>query len=163
MSSQPPDGAVDPSREQTGAASPPPAEPEPIVRFEGAGRRLLGGVVLPVAGIALAGAVVDGAVRGLTFALLGRWAGLFVVGVVLGAAVATALHALGGAGRAGARGERLSSPDVGIAPRRIAGRGLLSDPHGWGAADAEDDDPLEDGPRGDGRQDAGPRDDGAGG
>ncbi len=72
-----------------------------------------------VAAAALLGCVVDGVLNGLTFELMGRWVGIFVVVMVAAAAITTALHALGGADRAGRRGERLSSVDVGIAPRRF--------------------------------------------
>ena len=51
---------------------------------------------------------------------------MFVLLAVLVSAVATALHALSGASRAEQRGERLSSPDVGLAPRKIEGRTLVS-------------------------------------
>lgn len=82
-------------------------------------RSRLGGVLIPIAGLSLLGAIVDGAVRGLTFALLGTWFGIFVLGSVVGVAVTTALHAARGADRANRRGERLSSPDVGLAPRKL--------------------------------------------
>lgn len=91
----------------------------PLVDFADVPRRLQS-VAGVVGAIALLGCVVDGALNGLTFALMGRWAGIFVVGVVAGMALATALHALGGADRAGRRGERLASPDVGLSPRRLA-------------------------------------------
>ncbi len=96
---------------------PPDDVAEPLVDFD-ALRHRVGAVLAPVAGLSLLGMVIDGAVRGLTFALMGRWVGIFVLLSVLGIAVLTALHALGGAGRAELRGERLSSPDVGLAPRR---------------------------------------------
>lgn len=92
---------------------------EPLVDF-GAVPRRLQSVTGVVGALALLGCVIDGALNGLTFALMGRWVGIFVVGMVAGMAVATALHALGGADRAGRRGERLSSPDVGLSPRRLA-------------------------------------------
>ncbi|CAN5362216.1 hypothetical protein BH23ACT9_BH23ACT9_16350 [soil metagenome] len=93
-------------------------DPPPLVDFDALPRRLqtVAGVV---GALALVGCVVDGALNGLTFALMARWAGLFVVGLLLGMAVMTALHALGGADRAGVRGERLSSPDVGLSPRKL--------------------------------------------
>lgn len=91
--------------------------PAPLVDFAAIPRRLQS-VAGVVAALALVGCVVDGALNGLTFALMGRWVGIFVVGMVLGMAVMTALHALGGADRAGQRGERLSAPDVGLSPRR---------------------------------------------
>ena len=108
-------------------AEPPPPE-DPILPEEGATggtlvdfdllRHRVGATLAPIAGLSLLGMVVDGAIRGLTFALMGRWVGIFVLVSVFGIAVMTALHALGGAGRAEERGERLSSPDVGLAPRR---------------------------------------------
>ncbi|WP_108668516.1 hypothetical protein [Euzebya rosea] len=97
----------------------------PLVDFV-ALRRRVGAAMMPLAGLCLLGAVVDGAIRGLTFELLGRWFGMFVLLAVLVSAVATALHALSGASRAEQRGERLSSPDVGLAPRKIEGRTLVS-------------------------------------
>jgi hypothetical protein len=90
---------------------------EPLVEFDGLPSRLLS-VGLSLCGLALVGAVVDGAVNGLTFGTLGRWVGLLAVALLVAAAITTALHALRGADRAGRRGERLSSPDVGLAPRR---------------------------------------------
>lgn len=90
----------------------------PLVDFEEL-RSRVGGVLIPIAGLSLLGAIIDGAIRGLTFALLGRWFGIFVLGSVLGVAIATALHAARGADRANRRGERLSSPDVGLAPRKL--------------------------------------------
>ena len=97
----------------------------PLVDFV-ALRRRVGAAMMPLAGLCLLGAVVDGAIRGLTFELMGRWFGMFVLLAVLVSAVATALHALSGASRAEQRGERLSSPDVGLAPRKIEGRTLVS-------------------------------------
>ncbi|AXV07464.1 hypothetical protein DVS28_a2785 [Euzebya pacifica] len=98
---------------------------EPLVDFV-ALRRRVGATMMPLAGLCLLGAVVDGAIRGLTFELMGRWFGMFVLLAVLVAAVATALHALSGASRAEQRGERLSSPDVGLTPRKIEGRTFVS-------------------------------------
>lgn len=72
-----------------------------------------------LAAVTLGGCIVDGALRGLTFQLMGRWAGAFAVTFLIAAAVITALHAAVGADRASRRGERLSSPDVGITPRRL--------------------------------------------
>ena len=96
---------------------------EPLVDFD-ALRGRVGGVLVPLAGLSLLGAVVDGAIRGLTFALLGRWAGIFILVTIFAIAVLTAMHALAGAGRAERRGERLASPDVGLSPRKIEGRSL---------------------------------------
>lgn len=114
-------------------------------------RARVGNVLIPVAGIALVGAIVEGLLRGLTFGLLGRWFGIFVVASVLGVAVVTALHAAGGADRAGRRGERLSGDDVGLAPRKVReGVGRMRDATSRGSADASDpaapDDPAVPGP-----------------
>jgi hypothetical protein len=95
-----------------------PAEPA-LVDFSVVPRRLQT-VGMVLAALALLGCVVDGVVNGLTFALMGRWVGLFAVVMLVATAVTTALHALGGADRAGKRGVRLASPDVGIGPRRFA-------------------------------------------
>ncbi|CAN5649370.1 hypothetical protein BH24ACT15_BH24ACT15_07160 [soil metagenome] len=89
-----------------------------LVDFTGVPRRLqtAGGIL---AAVMVAGCVLDGAINGLTFGVIGRWAGLFAVGMLLATAVITAAHALAGAERAGKRGQRLSAPDVGIRPRRL--------------------------------------------
>lgn len=73
-------------------------------------------VAVVLGGVAVAGAVVQGLVQGLTFAILGQWAALWLLGLVVAAAVAVAAHSFGGAGRARRRGERLSSDDVGALP-----------------------------------------------
>ena len=107
--------------------APPPQQPQPqdttpgtpLVDFTAAWARLRVATVV-LAALALLGCVVDGVLHGLTFELMGRWAGLFVVALLATTAVVTALHALGGAGRAGQRGERLSAPDVGLSPRRLS-------------------------------------------
>lgn len=96
-----------------------PQPDPPLVDFSVIPRRLQS-VAGVVGGLALIGCVVDGALNGLTFALMGRWAGVFVVGLVAGTAVLTALHAVGGADRASRRGQRLASPDVGLSPRRLS-------------------------------------------
>ncbi len=108
-----------------------------LVDFDGVPRRLRS-MALALTALALMGCIVDGVLNGLTFALMGRWVGILVVALMLGAAVTTALHALGGADRAGKRGERLSSPDVGIAPRRMGP--LLSEPLPGQAGDDEQPD-----------------------
>ncbi|WP_370328187.1 hypothetical protein [Euzebya sp.] len=89
-----------------------------------------------LAALAVLGCVVDGALNGLTFALMGRWAAMFAAAMLLATAVITALHALGGAGTADRRGERLSAPDVGIRPRRLA---RVEDPVAEDAAAGDDD------------------------
>ncbi|HUG83494.1 MAG TPA: hypothetical protein VMM13_02970 [Euzebya sp.] len=96
-----------------------PQHEPPLVDFSVMPRRMLS-VAGVVGGLALIGCVVDGALNGLTFALMGRWVGVFVVGVVVGTAVMTAVHAVGGADRAGRNGQRLASPDVGLSPRRLS-------------------------------------------
>jgi hypothetical protein len=116
------------------------AAPVAIVEFGTLSRRLqTGGLVL--AGLALLGCVADGVLRGLTFATIGRWAGIFAVALLLTSAVVVAVHALAGAGRAGRRGDRLSSPDVGIGPRRLGAvraPGTDADADADAGADAED-------------------------
>lgn len=64
--------------------------------------------------------VVDGMVRGLDFTRMGLWLSVFAVCLLVAAAVTVAIHALRGAGAAGRRGERLSSDDVGLLPRKRA-------------------------------------------
>lgn len=81
-----------------------------------AGRLRVSTVVLAM--IAFAGAVVEGLADGLSFAVIGRWAGLFVVSAMLVAAVLVAAHAYRGADRAQRGGERLSGDDVGLLPPR---------------------------------------------
>jgi hypothetical protein len=72
--------------------------------------------VLAVA--ALLAIVVDGMIRGLSFGVMVLWLSVFVVGLVLAAAVSLAVHALRGANSAQRRGERLAGDDVGWMPRR---------------------------------------------
>jgi hypothetical protein len=79
--------------------------------------RLRGAAVL-LGVVAVAGIIVDGLRSGLTFAVMVRWAGMFVLGVLLVAAVLVALHALHGADIVQRRGESLSGPDVGLVPPR---------------------------------------------
>jgi sugar phosphate permease len=67
---------------------------------------------------AVLGVVVDGLRIGLTFAVMVRWAGVFVLGMLVVTAVLVALHALRGADTAARRGESLSGPDIGVVPRR---------------------------------------------
>jgi hypothetical protein len=68
--------------------------------------------------IAVVGVVVDGLQSGLTFAVMVRWTGAFVLGLLLVTAIFVAIHALRGADTAQRRGESLSGPDVGLVPRR---------------------------------------------
>lgn len=62
--------------------------------------------------------IVDGMVRGLDFTRMGLWLSIFAVCLLVATAITVAVHALRGAGAAGRRGERLSSDDVGLLPRR---------------------------------------------
>jgi hypothetical protein len=68
--------------------------------------------------VAVVGVVVDGLQSGLTFAVMVRWTGAFVLGLLLVAAIFVAVHALRGADTAQRRGESLSGPDVGLVPPR---------------------------------------------
>jgi hypothetical protein len=97
---------------------PTPLEPEGArIAFTPLAQRLRRAAgVLAV--LALVGLVVHGLLRGLSFAVMGLWAGVFVVGLVLATAVLVALHALHGTATAQARGERLSGDDVGLLPPR---------------------------------------------
>ena len=81
-----------------------------------AGRLRVAAAVLGV--ITVAGVILDGLRSGLAFAMMVRWAGAFVVGMVVVTAVLVALHALRGADTAQRRGESLSGPDVGLVPPR---------------------------------------------
>jgi hypothetical protein len=68
--------------------------------------------------LALAGAVGEGLIVGLTFAVLIRWGSAFLAALLVVAAVLTALSAYRGADTAQRRGERLSGDDVGLVPPR---------------------------------------------
>lgn len=68
--------------------------------------------------VAVIGVVIDGLQSGLTFAVMVRWTGAFVLGLLLVAAGFVAVHALRGADTAQRRGESLSGPDVGLVPPR---------------------------------------------
>jgi hypothetical protein len=118
-------------------------QPRPLVDFSDVPGRLqtTAGII---AALAVIGCVVDGALNGLTFALMAKWAGLFAVTLLVTTAVVTAFHALGGADRADKRGERLSSPDVGISPRRLSSVPGLLDDLGRRDATAEDPDATVD-------------------
>ncbi|MGH8910735.1 MAG: hypothetical protein ACRD0K_30630 [Egibacteraceae bacterium] len=72
--------------------------------------------------VAVAGVIVDGLRSGLTFAVMVRWMGVFVLGMLVVTAVLVALHALRGADAAARRGESLSRPDVGLVPPRRRSR-----------------------------------------
>jgi hypothetical protein len=76
-------------------------------------------VAVVVLGIlALAGAVGEGLISGLTFAVLIRWGSGFLAALLVSSAVLTALSAYRGADTAQRRGERLSGEDVGLVPPR---------------------------------------------
>jgi hypothetical protein len=77
--------------------------------------RLVAGVL---AALALVAVVLDGLANGLSFAIMARWAGLFLLTLALAAAGLVAVQALRGADRAQRRGERLSGGDVGLLPPR---------------------------------------------
>ncbi|MGI9018383.1 MAG: hypothetical protein ACR2HR_14985 [Euzebya sp.] len=94
-------------------------EHRPLVDFSDVPGRLQTSAGI-LSALAVLGCVIDGALNGLTFALMGRWVGIFAVAMLIATAVITAGHALGGADRAGKRGERLASPDVGLSPRRLS-------------------------------------------
>lgn len=94
-------------------------EPQPLVDFSTLPGRVRS-VALPLGALALVACIADGALNGLTFALMGRWVGVYAVVTVLAAAIVTAVHALRGADAAAKRGERLSAHDVGITPRRLS-------------------------------------------
>ena len=75
-------------------------------------------MALALAVLALVALVVDGLANGLSFAIMARWAGVFLLAMTLSAAVLVAVHALRGADDAQRRGERLSGGDVGLIPPR---------------------------------------------
>lgn len=68
--------------------------------------------------VAVTGATIQGLVSGLTFAVLLQWGALFALALVVIGAGLLAVHAIGGAKRARARGERLTSEGVGLVPPR---------------------------------------------
>lgn len=84
-----------------------------------------------LAAVAVAGATVQGLVSGLTFSVLGQWAALFAVVLIVAWAAVIAIHAAGGARRARRRGERLSGDDVRLVPPapRSSGDGPSSGGH----------------------------------
>ena len=92
-------------------------EPTPrLVEFTPLAGRLRG-IAAWLAVATLLAIVVDGMVRGLSFASMILWLSVFVAGLLIATAVAVALHALRGAGAAQQRGERLAGDDVGLLPR----------------------------------------------
>ncbi|MGH8885042.1 MAG: hypothetical protein ACRDYX_07700 [Egibacteraceae bacterium] len=78
----------------------------------------LGGAAAVLGVVAVVGVVIDGLQSGLTFAVMVRWTGVFVLGLLLVVAVFVAAHALRGADAAQRRGDSLSGPDVGLVPPR---------------------------------------------
>lgn len=93
------------------------AGPSRPVDFSALARRLQ--TVAGVLGVlALGGAILEGLLSGLTFAVLITWAVGYVAAVLLVAGVLVALHAYRGADAAQRHGRRLSGPDVGLLPRR---------------------------------------------
>lgn len=86
---------------------------EPLVDLLPLGRRLFW-IAVALAALAVAGAVVEGLLAGLTFGVLVGWGARWAAAVVLAGAVVVAASALTGARRASGRGERLGSDDVGL-------------------------------------------------
>jgi hypothetical protein len=93
---------------------PDPDQPDDMGTLAGWLRAVAIGLVF----VAILGAVIDGLVRGLTFAVLARWVGLYLAGWLVASAVVVAVHAGRRAGAAQRRGERLSGDDVGLIPPR---------------------------------------------
>ncbi|MGH8904162.1 MAG: hypothetical protein ACRDYA_21390 [Egibacteraceae bacterium] len=85
--------------------------------FRALGARLRGAAAV-LGAVAVVGVVIDGLQSGLTFAVMVRWTGAFILGLLLVAAGFVAVHALRGADTAQRRGESLSGPDVGLVPPR---------------------------------------------
>jgi hypothetical protein len=75
-------------------------------------------VAIGLAFLAIFAAVIDGLVRGLTFAVLARWAGAYLAAWLLVSAAVVAVDAGRRATGAQRRGERLSDEDVGLVPPR---------------------------------------------
>lgn len=109
------DEHADAQRPPEAAEGSRPRAPGRLIDFTALVRGLFWAAVV-LGGLAVAGAVVQGLVQGLTFAILLQWATLWLLGLVVAAAALVAAHALRGAGRARRRGERLSSDDVGALP-----------------------------------------------
>ena len=107
-------------RDRTTGGS-PPAGDQALLDFAKLVRRLFW-IAVVLAAVAVAGAVIQGLVAGLTFEVLVQWGALYAVVVVVVGAATIAVHALRGAGRARQRGERLSSEDVGLIPSQATER-----------------------------------------
>jgi hypothetical protein len=75
-------------------------------------------VAVAVVVLTLVAIIVDGMLNGLSFGMMLRWTGLAVLILLALAIGSVAVHALRGAGSAQRQGERLSSDDVGLRPRR---------------------------------------------
>ncbi|HEY8339006.1 MAG TPA: hypothetical protein VIK95_04010 [Egibacteraceae bacterium] len=111
--------AADPPRRPGPPTGGPDAAPSRrgLVDFRELGGRLwLATGVLGA--LALGACIVDALLNGLTFALMARWAAAFLATMIVVAGVLVAVHAAGGARRARARGERLSSDGTGLLPPR---------------------------------------------
>lgn len=92
-------------------------EPPRLLDFAALAARLRT-VTVVLAVLAVAATVIDGLLGGLTFGVMLRWAGVFVVAMLLCAGVSVAVQALRGVDAAQRRGERLSGGDVGLVPPR---------------------------------------------
>ena len=108
-------------RDRATGGSPPAAGDQALLDFAKLVRRLFW-IAVVLAAVAVAGAVIQGLVAGLTFGVLVQWGALYAVAVVVVGAITIAVHALRGAGRARQRGERLSSDDVGLIPSQATER-----------------------------------------
>ncbi len=94
----------------------------PVVNEQLVGFRSLAGVLARVGGVfaalALAGTIAEGLIAGLTFAVLFRWAALFVTALLGAATLISAGYAVLAMRRAQRSGQRLSDRDVGLLPSR---------------------------------------------
>lgn len=114
-------GSGDAERRQSSTTSRPRGAAgsgdEPLLDLRPLGRRLFW-IAVVLAALAVAGAVAEGLLAGLTFGVLLSWGARWAAAVVLAGAVVVAISALGGARRASKRGERLGSDDVRLTPSR---------------------------------------------
>jgi hypothetical protein len=96
------------------------SEPPPTSSSGDLGRlgRWLRTVAIGLIFVAVLAAVIDGLVRGLTFAVLARWAGVYLAAWLIVSAAVVAIDAARRASAAQRRGERLSDDDVGLIPPR---------------------------------------------
>lgn len=115
-----------------------PQPSPPLVDWARAGRRLRASA-LTLVGVALAGWLVAGVLRGeVVLEDLGDWVGLAVAGMFVVELVVVGGSALRGMLRAGDRGERLAHTDVGLLPawpRRPANLAANEDPTTAGPSD----------------------------